>query len=62
VIPEVESLRDLGAKTNQEKQERTELEKGSPHFAFDAICGLGARKTQIAAPIYCYTPEDNPKA
>ena len=32
VIPEVESLRDLRAQTNQEKQKRTELEKVSPHF------------------------------
>ena len=31
VIPEVESLRDLRAKTDREKQKRTELKKVSPH-------------------------------
>jgi hypothetical protein len=32
VVPEIESLRDLGAKTNEKKQERTELKKMPPHF------------------------------
>jgi hypothetical protein len=32
VVPEVENLRDMAAKTNQEKQERSELKKVSPHF------------------------------
>jgi hypothetical protein len=32
VVPEVKGLRDLRAKTNQEKQKRTELKKVSPHF------------------------------
>jgi hypothetical protein len=32
VVPEVECLRDLGAKTDQQKHECTELKKGSPHF------------------------------
>lgn len=42
VIPEVEGLRDLRAKTDREKQKRTELEMVSPHisplmpFAFSA--------------------------
>jgi hypothetical protein len=33
VVPEVESLRDMAAKTNQEKQNRAELKKVPPHFA-----------------------------
>jgi len=32
VVPEVKSLRDLGAKTNEENQKRTELKKVSSHF------------------------------
>jgi hypothetical protein len=32
VIPEVEYLRDMAAKTNQQKQRRTELKKLLPHF------------------------------
>jgi len=31
VIPEIEGLRDVAAKTNQQKQKRTELKKLSPH-------------------------------
>jgi hypothetical protein len=32
VVPEVECLRDMAAKTNQQKQKRTELKKVSPQL------------------------------
>jgi hypothetical protein len=32
LIPEVEYLRYVAAKTNQQEQKRTELKKLSPHF------------------------------
>ena len=32
VVPEIERLRDMAAKTNQQKQKRAELKKLSPHF------------------------------
>ena len=32
VLPEIERLRDMAAKTNQQKQKRAELKKLSPHF------------------------------
>jgi hypothetical protein len=32
VVPEVECLRDLAAKTDQHKQKGTELKNVSPHF------------------------------
>ena len=45
VVPEVKHLRDLGAKTNQEKQERTVLKKVSPHFyPLMPICRPAVRK------------------
>jgi hypothetical protein len=50
VVPEVKSLRNMAAKTNQEKQKRTELKKGRRTLLFDAICRLGVRKTHVARP------------
>jgi len=38
VVPEVECLHDLAAKTDQQKQERTELKKVSPHFTVLRSC------------------------
>ena len=32
MVPEVESFRNMAAKTNQEKQKRPELKKLSPHL------------------------------
>ena len=32
VVPEVERLRDMAAKTDQQEQKRTGLKKVSPHF------------------------------
>jgi hypothetical protein len=37
VVPEVECLCDLAAKTDQQKQERTELKKVSPHFSTEPL-------------------------
>lgn len=52
MVPEVKDLRDLGAKTNQEKQERTELKKVSPHFyPLMPSAGPWFGKTHVAAHI-----------
>ena len=37
VVPEVEGLRELAANTDQQKQERAELKKVSPHFIFRSV-------------------------
>ena len=42
VVPEVECLRDMAAKTNQQEQKRTELKKLLTHYTV-----LGRRKFRI---------------
>lgn len=44
VVPEVEGLRDMAAKTNQQKQKRTELKTMSPHFTVLSRCKFRVRK------------------
>ncbi len=52
----------MAAKTNQQKQKRTELKKISPHFTLGCYCKLGVRKAHVAYPPYCYLqPEEKLK-
>jgi hypothetical protein len=44
VVPEVECLRDMAAKTDQQKQKRTELKKVSPHFTLLSRCKFRVQK------------------
>jgi|GraSoi2013_100cm_1033763.scaffolds.fasta_scaffold04884_4 hypothetical protein len=44
VVPEIERLRDMAAKTNQQKQKRAELKKLSPHFIVLSGRGFHLRK------------------
>ena len=44
VVPEVECLRDMAAKTDYQKQKSTELEKLSLHFAVLSRCKFRVRK------------------
>jgi hypothetical protein len=49
VVPEVECLRDMAAKTDQQKQKSTELKKLSPHIYrlnIEIPCRTG-RTTQL---------------
>jgi len=46
VVPEVEGLRDMGAKADQENQKRTGLKKVLPHFTLG--CRLQARLAENA--------------
>ena len=49
VVPEVEYLRNMTAKTNQHKQKSTELKKVSPHFTRG--CCMQARREESARSI-----------
>jgi hypothetical protein len=56
VIPEVESLSHLRAKTDREKQKRTELKKVSPHVTLSmplALSVRGERKLPIQYTATC---------
>jgi hypothetical protein len=56
VVPEVKGLRDLAAKTNQEKQKRTDLKKVSPHFTL-VMPSAGSECEKHASPTqYTATP------
>ena len=44
VIPEIERLREMAAKANQQKQKGAELKKLSPHFTVLSRCKFRLRK------------------
>ena len=63
VVPEVECLRDMAAKTDQQKQKRTELKNLSLHPTLWDHLQARRAETHVADPLYChFVPEEALKA